>query len=249
MNKRTWLMLAVVAVLCGGRFPTAWGGPIKVGIWDDENSAGVKGICEALKQETALSVGLITDPQLTFGALFKYDVIVIGSRGGVEESTAQAMRVYAQAGGGVLLHHDSCGYRKWAKPLFPEICGGGVRAARTVKLRPVAGCHHPMLEYLPPEFNHDYYDHIVLVPGPQGVVIVEDAGDGTSAVAVGQVGHGRVVANGCITGIAADNGEVAPRGGELQLLLNAVKWLGSPGVTTLPKEQFDAWRKEAGAVR
>lgn len=215
-----------------------------VGIY--EKSSGAKGIYEGLKGEKNLQVEMVKSTGLTLDDLLRYDVLIIGSLKGMEQRGVKAIISYVNIGGGVLLHHDACGYRGWKEPLFPEICRG-IRATRMSTLVPLADARHPLLRDLPSEYIHAYYDHIVLGKGPKGTVIVEDK-EGTPAVVIGETGHGRVVANGAITGYWSEldtqrEGEGAPKDGELKILLNAVSWLGEKPLTKLAREELDKRKK------
>ena len=212
---------------------------IKIGVY--EQSTGAKGIYEALKQEKGFETTVIKDIPSSVEELLKYDVFVIGSLKAVEQGPVNRLRAYVNCGGGILLNHDACGYRGWKEPLFPEVCRG-LRATNMMAMAPLPETKHAILQGMPNEYKHAYYDHIVLGKGPKGTVIVEDK-DGTPAVIVGEIGYGRVVANGAITGYwskldTQEQGEGAPQGGELKLLVNAVSWLGERGITRIDKAEL-----------
>ncbi|MGI6086602.1 MAG: hypothetical protein ACOYCD_01460 [Kiritimatiellia bacterium] len=221
---------------------------IKVGIY--AQGTGGKGLHDALLEAPAIKADMITEMRLNADDLFKYDVLVIGSLKGTEQGNIQAIRIYVNAGGGVLLNHDACGFRGWKEPLFPEVCRG-LRTSQTATLMPVVDTGHALIKDLPTEYTHAYSDHIVLESGPKGTVIVNDK-DGTPAVVAGEAGHGRVVGNGAVSGYWADmalqrQGEGAPQGGELQVVLNAVRWLGEKSVTALAADELNRRKKAAMA--
>ncbi|MDD3927583.1 MAG: hypothetical protein PHT33_13085, partial [bacterium] len=234
----------VVALLFLGFFSHCAFAQTNVGIY--ENSAGAKGIYEGLKGEKDLQVEMVKSTKLTLDDLLRYDILIIGSLKGMEQGSVQAVRSYVNCGGGILLHHDACGYRDWKEPLFPDICRG-IRVTRMSTLVPLLDTRHPLLRDMPKEYTHAYYDHVVLGKGPKGTVVVEDK-DGTPAVITGEAGHGRVVANGSITGYWSEQdtqrqGEGAPKDGELKILLNEISWLGEKPVTKLAKEELDKRKK------
>ncbi len=217
---------------------------INVGIY--ENSAGAKGIYEGLKGEKDLQVEMVKSTRLTLDNLLRYDVLVIGSLKGMEQRSVQSIRNYVNIGGSALLHHDACGYRDWKEPLFPDVCRG-IRVTRMSTLVPLFDTRHPLLRNISREYTHAYYDHIVLGKGPKGTVIVEDK-EGTPAVIIGEIGYGRVVANGSITGYWSEldtqrQGEGAPKDEELKVLLNAVSWLGEKPVTKFAGEELNKRKK------
>ncbi|MFA7373390.1 MAG: hypothetical protein WC074_07535 [bacterium] len=231
-----WILLAGCLLIIGNSYAFA---QIKVAVY--ESSHGAKGIYEVLKQEKGVEVTAIKLIPSSIEELLKYDVLVIGSLKGMEQGQVNRLRVYANCGGGILLNHDACGYRGWKEPLFPEVCRG-LRTTNTAVMLPLMETKHALLQGMPALYSHAYYDHIVLGRGPKGTVVVEDK-DGTPAVIAGEVGHGRVVANGAVTGFytkqeTQEQGEGAPQGGELKLLINAVAWLGERGVTRIDKAEL-----------
>lgn len=233
MAKNGIIFLIVVGVL---QF-AAWSADIKVGIYAD--STGSNGILEALRKESGFNAEMINDILLKPEDIFKYDVLVFGSLKGTEEGNIQAIRNYVKAGGGVLLHHDAVGYRGWNKALFPDICKG-VRASNSQVLIPLPGIKHTIVKELPEKYVHAYSDHIILT-SPKGAVLVKDE-DGCAVVVAGNVGYGRVIGNGCVTGYFADArtqkyGESEPVGGERAVLLNSINWLGEKPITQLPAEE------------
>lgn len=218
---------------------------INVGIY--ENSAGTKGIYEALAKEKAFKTEIIEDFSLSPDILFKYDVIIFGSLKGTSESNIENIRFYVNVGGGVLLHHDACGYRGWKTPLFPEICRG-LRISKDNMIKPLFNSIKPLVKDLPEEYKLAYYDHIVLGRGIKGIVVANDNA-GAPAVIAGTQGAGRVVANGAVTGYWSnlaiqENGEGPPEGGEKEILLNSLKWLSYKKVSTLSSDEINKKKKD-----
>ena len=153
-------------------------------------------------------------------------------------AAADSIRKYVERGGKVLLLHDAVGYRRYSA-LFPEIGKGYTNLKRDTIF--IAG-DHPIGQGASKKFNHAYYDHIAIDKGEKGEVIAKDE-RGNAVIVAGSAGRGKVVLNGMISGYASRmegdlpvwEGEKEPEGGELQVLLNAVRWLGMKGAGTNDK--------------
>ncbi|MEA3401520.1 MAG: hypothetical protein U9R79_09805, partial [Armatimonadota bacterium] len=107
---------------------------------------------------------------------------------------------------------------------------------------------HPVISGLPDQFEHAYYDHLLLEPGPDGTVLVSDRSD-APVVVVGEAGAGRVVLNGMIPGYWYDpatyaQGEKRPSGAELQLVVNALTWAGAARVSQRPEDEIAQAREQ-----
>jgi len=102
---------------------------IKVGIYNPEPEGGKasgRGVYEALIKEKDIEVSYFDNLQVE--TLSKYDVVILCcvKEFGVKDRYKpwnEFLRKYVGSGGGLLLSHDSCGYRKCGTrgPLFPEI--------------------------------------------------------------------------------------------------------------------------------
>ncbi len=134
-----------------------------------------------------------------------------------------ALRDYVSAGGGLVVTHDAAGFRG-LPAILPEICAAGIDKERHADWVVVA--EHPVTEGIPPDQAqpHSYYDHILLEPGPSGVVLARSAETEDAVVIAGEHGEGRYVAIGLAVGLAEDGSDVEPEGAEARLLLNAVTW-------------------------
>lgn len=142
------------------------------------------------------------------------------------DAAVRGIRRWVRAGGRILLTHDAVGYRRHPV-IFPDVSSGiGIAASRAVTV--VAA--HPVTEGLSAgeSFEHSYYDHVQLRAGGDAVVLVRDSGEDEAkpVVVAAQLGKGKVVALGLVTGLADGDREVRPTGGELLLLRSAVRWLG-----------------------
>jgi len=144
-----------------------------------------------------------------------------------------AIRRWVEQGGGVMFLHDAVGYRR-NPAVFPEV-GAGIEHAKlhTVQI----ATNHPVTAGLAasqsftPGFQ---YDHIAIHVGEQGKTVVKNE-KGQPVMVVGEIGQGRVVLNGMLTGRkgGSDDGagtDTEPEGDELKVLLNAVQWLGNRNV-------------------
>lgn len=135
---------------------------LTVGIY---NSGPIRGICQALEQAGGIQVHLLDT--LDAETLFNHDAIILGSLKGLPtRSWRDDLQVYAECGGGVMLCHDSVGYRGWDEPLFPSLFrGAGQSTEDTVWISKAA---HPVIENLPEQFDPMYMDHILVAPRARG---------------------------------------------------------------------------------
>ncbi len=171
-------------------------------------------------------------PDLKKDTLEKCQVVIVPSSANKSQYfniESKFLRKWVENGGAVILLHDAVGYRKH-HCVFPEIGKGKTHLKhKNVK----ASISHPISNKikLNSPFPHDYYDHIIISPGNAGKVILTDAVDGSPALVAGNLGKGKVVLNGMITGMGCNqvgirNIEMEPSGKELDILINSVKWLG-----------------------
>lgn len=216
--------------------------PLKVGIYT--RALGGKAMLKALGKQQGVRVASFK--KMSTEELLKHDAVIIGAGSLDQPAQVKAIRIFVECGGGMVFNHSSCGRHK-PSTMFPSVAQKVVdRREDTVLL--VKSREHPIGAGLPQEFEHAYYDHLYLEPGPDGHVVVVDREDAAVLVA-GQVGEGRVVFNGAIPGYWYDaatywQGEREPTGGELQLVLNAVKWAGGQRLTAAPAEQVAKRRKK-----
>jgi hypothetical protein len=143
-----------------------------------------------------------------------------------ESDLVQTLRAYVQAGGGLMLAHDTAWFM--ASP-FPEIAARArpdpthnVEAERhvvetdlhTTQRHPALGRLYPRMK-LTPEFR----DHMIFRPGADGTVIIANA-FGDPVYVVGRFGQGRVVFSGCYYGYTS---KLA--GMEKRVLFSLLEWL------------------------
>ncbi len=199
---------------------------IRVGVY--HGGYGAESIIKALKKEGFRVFSL---PRIETEALGYADVVIIPQCTGVIffNQAIEDIRKYVNEGGGVLFTHDAVGYRRH-KTAFPEI-GKGITNPKLDIVKVIK--EHPITTGLKKEetFIHAYADHIAIEKGGEAEVLIEDE-KGNAVVVAGRLGKGKVVLNGMITGYASiikggyDGEEKEPEGGELKVLINAVKWLG-----------------------
>ncbi len=174
--------------------------------------------------KVGVSVALDADPdlqalplnKLTSEFLAACDVVVLAQfrnpASGFSKESQDALVEWVRGGGRVMCMHDAVGYRIHPV-LFPEVGKGvAVGEGRDVTL------------FTGDRFEHSYYDHILIEAAPGTIVGATDPGGGAVTVG-GEAGAGKVVLNGMVTGLATGDVEVAPEGGERDLLLLSVKWL------------------------
>lgn len=141
--------------------------------------------------------------------------------GSLDDAAKAALRLFVEAGGGVLLTHDACGYRYHPR-LFPEVVRRCVSHEAETQILPEPG--GPLVRELgDAPIEHAHYDHVILEPGDSGVVVAR--GRSGPAVVWGEAGKGRVVACGIALGINRDERESAPEHGEAELLFALVRYL------------------------
>lgn len=191
-------------------------------------SIGALGLLEGVRKEKGIEATLIDnlEPQ----TIFAYDVIVLpgvhklGSAE-IEENWRLNLSNYVDSGRGIMLTHDSCGYRHvFSVPLFPQICKANSKTDNKPTLMAVENNHPVTAGLVGKEFKHGYWDHINLIPGDKGKVLVKDK-DGHDILVVGELGGGRVMAFGGIPGFNAKNVEAAPVAEELDIVIKGLKWL------------------------
>jgi len=151
-------------------------------------------------------------------------VLVLTQRrdpGELDDAARAAVRLFVEAGGGVLLTHDACGYR-YHPMLFSEI----VRSCRTHERESAVTAEPGSLlerELGPEPVEHSHYDHVVIEPGEAGSVAAR--GRAGPVVVWGETGRGRVVACGIALGIDRDERDSAPEGREAELLSAMIRYL------------------------
>ncbi len=201
------------------------GEPISVGVYSGH---GTGEIVKALNKQAGIKAFQLA--KINLEELGKCNVLII-------PQTSQATRLihfagdiaaWVKNGGGALLLHDAVGFRR-QMPLFRTI-GIGVdnpklSKVKTVKKHPVTKGLTPG-KYFSPGFR---YDHVIIEPGSAANALVVNEKNQAVTVA-GNIGRGRVILNGMLTGFTGAPNEAGgrvkePAGKELRLLVNSVNWL------------------------
>lgn len=252
MRSRLASCLALLA-LCA----SALGDDLKVGVY--YSPYGQKGILAGLADVDGIQAGEL--PSLGAASLSKCDVVVWPHSALKPKDHARPWRLllteYVKRGGGLILTHVGAGgFRGVAKdePLFPKIAVATGRR-ELAALQKAHGVSHPIVGSLPAAIRHAYYDHITMEPGTDGRTLYVDD-EGNAVVVAGRVGRGRVVVMGNLPGykgVKKDGklgleGPTTVEGGELALLVEAVKWAG--GSQRTPPAELEAALEAAvdGAV-
>jgi len=238
---RTAMASAVCACLVFSYWAASAQAPLKVAIFG--GGLGGQAVGQALEGRGDLQTAVMK--ALNAEELLSYDVLFVGSCRLDRPEQIKALGVFVGCGGGLVLNHSACGRGQPQTP-FPEIAArvSGRREDTVVLPGPEP---HPVTSELPVEFEHAYYGHLLMEPGEQGIVVVKDRSGG-AVVVVGEVGPGRVVCNGIVPGYWYDpatfaQGEKEPTGGELQLVVNALKWAGAARLSEKPREEIAETRK------
>jgi len=216
--RQLWALLPLLAGL-----QVAHAAPVAVRLFDADQSGGQSfgrtGIAECLRGPGSLALQTITD--LTLQTLAGADVLVLPDvhrLGTVTEGWQEAVRAFADAGGGVLLTHDCAGLLP--PELFPDLLGLGERHVS----RSIDGLGAHVLTYGLAPFDHAFGDHRDLAPGPHAEVALT-CSDGRPVVVVGRWGRGRVVQIGLCLGLDGMAKDAAVSGEEARLLRSVVLWL------------------------
>ena len=222
LGRKTWQKIKELYVV--GLIDSSHRKEVKVGVYHAGKVLGAKGIYEGLKRNSGISISYINN--FDQGTLLAYDVIIlpaIHSIGAEKKWWRERIRSYVASGGGIILCHDTVGYRRiWSTPLFPEIEKGiSKKSTYTVIVKDAS---HPICKGLSAEFKHAYYDHINMEVTDKGKAVIGDK-DGNNVVVAGGYGKGGVVAMGNICGWSDADTECAPEGDELMLMFNSIHWL------------------------
>lgn len=214
--------------------------PFKVAVYGP--SIGAQAIAQALAGHEEIEATVVAN--LDADELVAYDALYIGSMRLDQPDAVRALRVFVDAGGGLVLNHAACG-RDQPKTLYPDIVAR-VSGRREDQVMSVVAPEHPIAAGLPAQYEHGYYDHLLLELGPAGTVILRDRSSDAVLVA-GEAGPGRVVFNGTLPGYWYDTATFAqserpPEGPELQLVINALTWAGAGGLSARPATEVAAAR-------
>lgn len=192
--------------------------PYKVGVFDvaltDGRGASSAGFIKVFAQLHDYQAEALDSLEL--GALFQYDVLILydmHTPGNVAGNWRENLERYLRAGGSVLnIYHQH---------IFSTI-GPGVLKVYVPEVQPTGDS--PITEGIS-RFKTDWPDHIILKPGKDATVFLENT-EGQPVAACGQIGKGKVIDCGLALGIRADwRTSKPPAGVERTLLENILRWL------------------------
>jgi hypothetical protein len=194
---------------------------------------GAQGLYDHLAPAAGIDAELVSDP--TLFELSRYDCVIApeiqteGALAGrrIRQANWQwltdwraALISYVRAGGGIVLLHDSVGFRfALEHPLFPEVVRG---VEKSLNRQVARFSEHAVTQGLQP-FQCAFEDTIALEAGESGQPVVFNADD-QPVLVVGEAGGGRVVGCGLALGIDENSREAPPTGQEALLLEQAVRW-------------------------
>jgi hypothetical protein len=185
---------------------------------------GASAIHDWLQRQDSLETRTI--PSITGKNIAPCDTVVLPQPkigGIVGDAHVAALRDFVAGGGGLVVTHDSVGFRE-QPAIIPEVCAGGTEKADVAEW--TLAVEHPLTAGIAAGERHgqSYYDQILLEPGEQGTVVARSAESDAPVAVAGSLGDGRYVALGLAVGLAENATDVEPAGAEAQLLLNAVTW-------------------------
>ncbi len=187
---------------------------------------GGDGILAALKKVKGIDAQRMHMP--TEEVMKQCQVIIVPQPKAIaamSDEMVKQFEAYVRAGGGLIATHNAVGYRGFPA-LLSEVCAKGLDHVRDSNW--IATAEHPVTKgiQLNAPLPHSYFDHIELQAGPKGKVLAVASESKRPVVIAGQVGQGRYIACGLALGLLTDSEDVPPKGAELALLVNAVKWCG-----------------------
>jgi len=180
---------------------------------------------EHLEQEATFEVHKVEG--MSLGYLMNLDVVVLQNFNlalSADSEISRNLRAYVEAGGGLLLGHDTAWFMQ---TMFPEVAErdypkNKVEAVRHVVETPlVVAEEHAALGRVKQgvSFPTEFRDHMIFKPGPAGRVVVRNA-FGDPVYVVGEVGKGRVLFSGCYYGYRS-----LLSGTEEQVFNSTLHWL------------------------
>jgi len=231
--------------------------PIKVAIYDNGTfkEYGQSYIYEALEKDKGIKAEKIDN--LKIETLKKYDVLILSAINSLSKIDAgnadlgiagvdwiSSLLNFVDSGGGIILGHDSVGYRGifGTTPIFSNICAGKDKVDWKKEIKVIKN-DHPIMQGVPGEFEHSYFDHIAIEPGLKATVLAKDK-ENNPVIVAGEVSRGRIVAIGYPMGLWTKP-ESKPKfedyAGSLpeeekRILINSVRWAGSNPKYNVPQE-------------
>ena len=237
-----------------------------VAVLDYEKTHGSKGLIETLRQDGSHEVKVI--PEIASKNLGGAGVLIVSHQ--VNLDHRDVIRAFVRQGGGILMTYDAAGSGRpvgdakhpIAKSTFPEIAEsetpgwGHVPTIYTNGLiKPIR--KHPITTGIPKTgFTQSYWDHVILCPVDDRMVLMEDSekkdgfsknrsrgtqvrwnsySGGNAVLIAAPFGQGRVVLSALLSGQGRDNKPAALNGVERTLLLNSVHWLAGDAPLNVPQ--------------
>ncbi|MDD5679123.1 MAG: hypothetical protein PHW60_14210, partial [Kiritimatiellae bacterium] len=148
-----------------------------VGIYNgDGRVAAVDDMTAALKS-AGIETGAFNKKALKEGLIYQYDVLIFsggwGAYGWADYDARLRLADYVQRGHGVLLTSFRTGwFRNSNRPVFPEIAEAYNKGNNNGVV--MADRKHPITMDLPEKFLHAPWDHLLMLAGPAGSVLMQD---------------------------------------------------------------------------
>ena len=235
----------------------------QVGVLDNKMSHGAKGIIETLREDGDHQLKVIEE--ITPENLENVDVLIVSYMYNLDHR--DAVREFVRKGGGVLMTYDATGSGRSlrgsqsharAESTFPEISATSAPSSGPPpNPRVKAIRRHPITEGIDADgFDHTSWNHAVLCPVDDRMVLMEDSQSsdsfarnrfrgmqsrwnqyfgGSAVLIAAPFGKGRVVLSGMLLGQDRNNKPAVVRGAERTLLFNAVDWLAGASPLGVPK--------------
>ena len=171
----------------------------------------------------------VLDP--TVSALKEIDVMVFAATNYVgdtsEDWRTNIRNMVEKDGKGVIFMHNAIGREKLTnlgKQIFPEICSGCAgRVAKTQEMTVEDDAIFKGFLKNGDKYREAYYDHLAVVPGKSGKVVLRDR-KGKAVAVIGKVGKGFVVYTGEIFGVSDKDVLIEPALDNWKMLYHLIRY-------------------------
>jgi hypothetical protein len=177
--------------------PRFEGKGLAVGVYQD--SYGGPTILQALQAMPGVEARPLYSLKPEFLAPCRALIVPQPQSAAVLSAAKDDLRAFVQAGGFLLVTHDAVGFRL-DPMLVPEVCAGGSERVEDNRWRLAAELPAEVGLKVGETFQHTFWDHNLVTPGPAGKVVATDASD-RPLVVVGPLGKGKFCACGIALGI------------------------------------------------
>ncbi|MDD5679512.1 MAG: hypothetical protein PHW60_16200, partial [Kiritimatiellae bacterium] len=148
-----------------------------VGIYNGDSRAAFTNDMAAALKGTGMTTGVFDKKAVTNGMIEQYDVLIFSGGWNAYAWAGYDARLrladYVQRGHGVLLTGFRTGsVRSANRPVFPEIAQSYNKGNNNGVV--VADRKHPITMDLPEKFLHAPWDHLLMLAGPAGSVLMQD---------------------------------------------------------------------------